>query len=149
MTTTDPSPRSGAPGPRPLATASSSSAVDRFLDAVAGGTGIPAEVYAPDATLDATVPNWRFHHHGPGAIAAEYSSWFGHPGRFEELVRRPTAEGEVVSYLLTWVEEGVPHAAHHCHLLTLDPDDRIVSDTVFCGGRWPAELLARMAEASA
>jgi hypothetical protein len=125
------------------------SAVDRFLNAVTDGSGIPVEVYAPDAALDATVPNWRLHRYGPEAIAAEYSSWFGHPGRFEELVRRPTAEGEVVSYLLTWVEEGVPHAAHHCHLLTFDPEDRILSDTVFCGGRWPADLLAQMAEASA
>lgn len=26
-------------------------------------------------------------------------------------------------------------------------DGRITTDTVFCGGRWPASLLAEMAEA--
>jgi len=34
-------------------------------------------------------------------------------------------------------ENGVPHAAHHMHLLRV-ADGRIVSDTVMCGGRWPA-----------
>jgi hypothetical protein len=27
-------------------------------------------------------------------------------------------------------------------------DDRIVADTVFCGGRWPASLLAEMESAN-
>ncbi len=45
-------------------------------------------------------------------------------------------------------ENGVPHAAHHMHLLRV-ADGRIVSDTVMCGGRWPAGLLAEMEAASA
>ena len=43
----------------------------------------------------------------------------------------------MVEYTLSWSENGVPHAAHHMHLLTVR-DDRIVADTVMCGGRWPA-----------
>jgi len=34
------------------------------------------------------------------------------------------------------------------HVLTVR-DDRIVSDMVFCGGRWPASLLAEMEAAGA
>ena len=49
---------------------------------------------------------------------------------------------------LGWSEDGVPHAAHHLHVLTVR-DDRIVSDMVFCGGRWPASLLADMEAAGA
>jgi hypothetical protein len=41
----------------------------------------------------------------------------------------------------------VPHGAHHVHVLTTDAEGRIATDTVFCGGRWNATLLAQMAEA--
>ena len=58
----------------------------------------------------------------------------------------PTAQGAVVEYTLTWSRHGVPHAGHHVHLLTIE-HDRIVTDTVMCGGRWPASLLAEMEEA--
>lgn len=121
--------------------------VDAFLAAVAAGRGIPEGLYADDATLDATVPNWRLTKRGPAAIAGEYGRWFADPGTFEELSRTPSPSGEVVTYLLTWVESGVPHAAHHCHSLTLGDDGLIKSDVVFCGGRWPASLLAEMAAA--
>ena len=121
--------------------------IDRFLDAVAAGRGIPADLYADDAVLDATVPGWRLTATGGEAIAAQYAGWFADPAQFDELDRQVVAGGEVVRYLLTWVEGGVPHAAHHCHLLTVGADGRIAADTVFCGGRWDAQRLAQMAEA--
>jgi hypothetical protein len=121
--------------------------VGRFLDAVLAGAGVPADLYADDAVLDATVPGWRFGARGPAAIVGEYAAWFDAPSRFEELDRQPFPGGEVVTYLQLFEVAGTPHAAHHCHLLRLD-GDRIVSDTVFCGGRWSAERLAQMAEAS-
>jgi len=37
----------------------------------------------------------------------------------------------------------VPYACHQLHHLRIS-DGRISKDTVFCGGRWPAELLAEM-----
>ena len=80
---------------------------------------------------------------GPAAIRAEYAQWFADPGQFEELRRIPTPGGEVVQYLLTWTENGVPHAAHHMHVLEVS-EGRIDVDTVMCGGRWPAGLLAEM-----
>jgi hypothetical protein len=128
-------------------TPTTSATVERFVAAVRAGTGIPADLYAPDAVLDATVPNWRFTVRGPEAIAAEYGRWFYHPASFDELALRRVDDGEVVTYLQTWDDEGVPHAAHHCHVLTLDNAGRIVRDEVFCGGRWDAALLAEMAAA--
>jgi hypothetical protein len=118
-------------------------AVDGFLEALISGEGVPATLYAEGAVLDATVPSWRFEATGPEAISAEYATWFADPGRFEQLERRPTSDGEVVSYLLTWQEAGELHAAHHCHVITL-ADGLIARDVVWCGGRWGASLLAKM-----
>lgn len=122
--------------------------VDRFLDAVVSATVPGCDAWSADATLDATVPNWRFHCAGAEAIRAEYAGWFADPGGFEQLRRLPTDGGEVVEYTLAWTENGVPHAGHHVHLLTVR-DDLIVADTVMCGGRWPASLLAEMEAAGA
>ncbi|HTT51097.1 MAG TPA: hypothetical protein VMH35_06845 [Streptosporangiaceae bacterium] len=119
--------------------------VDEFLQAIEK-PGIPGcDVWSADATLDATVPNWRLHRAGPDAIRGEYARWFADPAHIGELRRYQMDDGsaEVIEYTLSWAENGVPHAAHHMHLLTVR-DGRIVADTVFCGGRWPAALLAEM-----
>jgi hypothetical protein len=123
--------------------------VDRFLDGIVNATIPTTDAWSDDATLDATVPNWRFTVAGADAIRTTYATWFADVGRFEELRRLPTATGVVVEYLLTWEDAGVPHAAHHVHLLTLASDGRIADDHVFCGGRWDAALLAEMAAAGA
>jgi hypothetical protein len=119
-------------------------AVADLLDAITAGTGVPERIYAEDAVLDGTVPNWRFRAHGPEAIARALGRWFAHPAALEDLQRRRTPDGEVVSYLATWEEDGAPFAAHHCHVITLGPERTIVRDTVWCGGRWGAKLLAEM-----
>ena len=123
-------------------------AVDRFLDAVAASTIADCDAWADDAVLDATVPNWRFRLVGPDAIRAEYAGWFADPGAFVELERESVEDGEVVRYLLSWQEAGVAHVAHHLHLLRVR-DGRIVRDTVVCGGRWPQPLLDDMAASQA
>ncbi len=122
--------------------------VDRFLDAVSAGSGVPAQLFAQDPVLDATVPGWRFAARGADAVARQYSDWFAAPGVFEELDRLVVDGGEVVCYLLTWFERGIPHAAHHCHVLQFAADGRIGHDRFFCGGRWDAGLLAEMAAAN-
>jgi hypothetical protein len=126
------------------------SVIGKFLHAVETATVPACEAWSADATLDATVPNWRLHASGPAAIRAEYARWFADPGHFDELRRCPLDDGvgEVVEYTLSWQENGVPHAAHHMHLLRVR-DGLIVADTVFCGGRWPASLLAEMEAADA
>jgi hypothetical protein len=127
---------------------STADTVDRFLEAARAGAGVPAGLFSADAVLDATVPGWRFTERGAAAVARCYSGWFNEPAAFEEMERLAVAGGEVVTYLLAWVERGVPHAAHHCHVLRLAPDRRIAADRFFCGGRWDATLLAEMAAAS-
>jgi hypothetical protein len=119
------------------------SAVDRFLTAGESATISACDAWSTDATLDATVPNWRFRVRGVDAIRSEYAKWFTDPGAFEQLRRLRTDEGEVVEYTFTWTQDGVPHAAHHAHILTIR-EGLIVADTVLCGGRWPAALLAEM-----
>jgi hypothetical protein len=122
----------------------SMSAVEEFLYAIENAEIASCQAWSADAVLDATVPNWRMRAVGPDAIRAEYGRWFADRGSFEELRRHPVQDlGEIVEYTLSWSENGVPHAARHMHLLTVR-DDRIVADTVFCGGRWPATLLAEM-----
>ena len=120
--------------------------LDRFLDAICSGAGVPSELFAPGAELDATVPGWRLHRHGAEALAAQYSQWFVDPATFEELDRHAFPGGAVVTYLLAWEEGGVPHAARHCHVLRFDEAGRIATDQFFCGGRWDAALLAEMAQ---
>jgi len=126
------------------------SAVDKFLYAIENASIPSCDAWSADAALDATVPNWRMHIHGAEAIRAEYSRWFANQGRFDELHRYAVDGGpsEIIEYTLSWQENGVPHAAHHMHLLTIS-DGAIVSDTVMCGGRWPASLLADMEAADA
>jgi hypothetical protein len=121
--------------------------VDRFLDAISSGAGVPATLLAAEVVLDATVPCWRFTAQGAEAVVGQYRTWFGAPAAFEELERSAVSEGAVVAYLLTWEERGVPHAAHHCHILKIDGDGRIVRDRFFCGGRWDAARLAEIAAA--
>jgi hypothetical protein len=121
--------------------------VDRFLEAIGAGAGVPAHVLAAGMVLDATVPGWRFTVLGVEAVARQYSEWFADPAAFEELERFPVEGGEVLTYLLAWEENGVPHAAHHCHVLRFGEDGRIAQDRFFCGGRWNAAQLAEMAAA--
>lgn len=122
--------------------------VDRLLEAASSGSGVPADLFTPDAVLDATVPGWRFAVRGADAVARQYSGWFSEQAAIEELERHPVEGGEVVAYLLAWVERGIPHAAHHCHVVRLAADGRIAADRFFCGGRWDAGRLAEMAAAS-
>jgi hypothetical protein len=120
--------------------------IDRLLSAIGAGGPVPAGLFSDDAVLDATVPNWRFTRHGERAVREELSGWYRDPGRFEAVLRTPLPGGELVEFNLTWEEGGMPHAAHQIHVLRL-AGNRIVGDTVFCGGRWPASLLAEMAAA--
>ncbi len=117
--------------------------VDRFLAQISAGCGISTDIWVDDAQLDATVPHWRFERTGSAAVAAQFSGWFNLPTTVESAVRRPIPGGEAVELDLSWVEDGIPYGAHQVHLLTV-VDDKISADTAFCGGRWPASLLAEM-----
>jgi hypothetical protein len=118
--------------------------VEHYLAAIEEATMRACDVLSPEMTLDATVPNWRYQIEGSGAVKAELSRWFANTGTFEELKRTPLPEGELVEFTLRWEEGGIPHAAHQAHVLDV-VDGRITKDRVWCGGRWPASLLAEMA----
>ncbi|MGO9557542.1 MAG: hypothetical protein ACLPQS_14120 [Acidimicrobiales bacterium] len=126
----------------PVSTASS---VDRLLAGIEAGA-VPRDAFCDDAVLDATVPNWRFRASGGEAVHAELAKWFADPGHFEELRRFAIDDGELVEFTLAWQEGGVAHACHQAHLLRMR-DGLVASDTAFCGGRWPARLLAEMSAA--
>jgi hypothetical protein len=121
-------------------------AIDRFCAAIASATLGEADVFCPDVVLDATVPHWHFLRRGEESVRAELSGWYADPGRFDTLRRTALPDGELVEFDLAWEEGGVPHACRQAHVLALR-DGRIAQDTVWCGGRWPASLLAEMEEA--
>ncbi len=125
----------------------STAAVDGYLAAIEAASIEGCDVLGPDVVLDATVPHWRFSVRGVDAVRTELSRWYGQAGGFEELRRTPLPTGELVEFTLHWEEDGVPHAVHQAHILEVT-DGRIARDQVWCGGRWPATLLAEMAEAA-
>jgi hypothetical protein len=120
--------------------------ISRYLAAIENATIPASDSLAPDVTLDATVPNWRFTVHGSGPVSEELARWYADAGSFEDLVRIPLPTGELVEFTLRWVESGVPHAVHQAHVIEVAAG-RIVQDTVWCGGRWSATLMAEMADA--
>jgi hypothetical protein len=115
--------------------------ISRLLDAATAGTGVPKDLYAEDAVLDATVPMWRFEAHGAAGVARQLSAWYAAPGTITELVREPLPGGEVVRFTLEWTENGEPWAAHQVHLIATE-GERILRHECWCGGRWPAAVLA-------
>jgi len=120
-------------------------AIGALLVGVEAGV-VPGDVFDEGAVLDATVPNWRFTTCGAEAVQAELSRWYAAPGRFEDLKRNGLPDGELIEFTLTWSEGGVAHMCHQAHILRLQ-DGLIASDTAFCGGRWPAPLIAEMVAA--
>jgi hypothetical protein len=121
--------------------------LDQLYMAVECGTPIDPDIFAGNVVLDATVPMWRFRTYGAAATAIELGRWFADAGHFEAFRRIDLPGGALVEFTLSWEQNGVPHACHQSHRLEFAADGRIGSLTAFCGGRWPANLLADMAEA--
>ncbi len=119
--------------------------VGTFLAGIEGAS-LPGDIFCEDIVLDATVPNWRFRVQGAAAVRDELGKWYADLGHFGEIRRNRIDDGELVEFTLSWQESGVPRACHQAHVIKLR-DDRIASDTVFCGGRWPEPLLAQMDQA--
>jgi hypothetical protein len=123
-------------------------AIDRFIHSIEHASVPESRAFAVDATLDATVPNWRYSVRGGENVAAELARWFADPGRFEEFAVTPLDDGALLQFVLTWEEDGEPHMCHQAHRLEVR-DGLIAKDTAFCGGRWGAALQAEMADAAA
>jgi hypothetical protein len=125
-----------------MTTSANATAIDRLLAGIEAAA-IPDSVFSDDAVLDATVPNWRFSVHGGTAVRKQLAGWYADPGHYQALERSPLPDGELVEFTLSWTEQGIQHTCHQAHILKLQ-DGRISGDTVFCGGRWPADLVAEM-----
>ena len=123
-------------------------AIDRFIHSIEQASVPESRAFAVDATLDATVPNWRYTVSGGTNVEAELARWFADPGRFEEFAVTPLEDGALLQFVLTWEEDGGPHMCHQAHRLEVR-DGLIAKDTAFCGGRWGAALQAEMADAAA
>ncbi len=120
-------------------------AIGNLLAGIEAGA-VPEGAFSEDAVLDATVPNWRFTTRGGPEVQIELSKWYADPGAFKDLRRTRLPDGELVEFTLTWSEHGVAHMCHQAHIFRLH-DGQIASDTAWCGGRWPAPLIAEMAAA--
>jgi len=125
---------------------SDNTVVDDLLAAITNAD-IPAMVFHDEAVLDATVPNWRYQVRTAPAVAAELAKWYAEPGRFQAVQRTRLPDGELVEFTLTWNEDGVEHTCHQAHILQLQ-ENHIIKDTAWCGGRWPAPLVAEMQAAA-
>ncbi|MGH8571894.1 MAG: hypothetical protein ACREX8_04875, partial [Gammaproteobacteria bacterium] len=99
---------------------------------------------AKGVEFDTTVPNWRFTVQG-SEVSHQLAEWFRGPACFLKLHRRPLADGELVECSLSREERGALRACHQAHVLEV-AERPIAADAVFCGGRWPASLLAEMAK---
>jgi len=118
--------------------------VTKLLGSIETATPVPDGVLADDIFLDATVPNWRMQLRGTSAVQERYGIWFADPGRFEELTRTPVPGGEIVRFVLSWTENGVPFSARQAHFFEVDDNGQITRDEMYCGGRWDAGRLAEM-----
>jgi hypothetical protein len=121
--------------------------VARFAEAIEGAAIPRLDVFAPGVEVDATVPNWRMSYKGSDNVREAFSQWYADPGHFDEVRRSTLPSGELLEFTFTWEEGGIPHTCHQAHVLELS-DGQIVADRVWCGGRWPASLMAEMAAAS-
>ena len=79
-----------------------STAVDKFLQAIENAAIPGCDAWSADATLDATVPNWRMHKAGADAIRDEYSRWFADPAHFDEFAAKTSA---MVHEFPGWTDE--------------------------------------------
>lgn len=116
-----------------------------FLKALEAAAIEEVDIYADDAVLDASVPNWRFKVKGADAIRAQYAGWFSQPLTFVELRRLPVQDGEFLAYEVEWLDEGVRTRTHHAHQMVV-VDGKITADTLWCGGPRSEETL--LAEAA-
>ncbi len=103
-----------------------------------------ADVYAPDAMLDANVPQWRFQRKGVDEIVAQHRDWYPGPVRLVDWVPTATEFGAVVEQA-DWVGDGADEVySRSVHVLHVE-GDRIVRHVMYCTGRWDRATFERQA----
>ena len=94
-----------------------------------------ADVYGPDALLDANVPQWRFQRKGLEEIVDQYRTWY--PARVRLVEWRPvtTAFGAVVEQA-EWSGDGDEETyARSVHVLRVE-GGLVVHHVLYCTGQW-------------
>ena len=94
-----------------------------------------ADVYAPDALLDANVPLWRFQRKGLEEIVEQYRSWYPAPVRLVEWKPAPTEFGAVVEQAELSGDGDQETYARSLHVLRVD-GGLIVHHVLYCTGQW-------------
>lgn len=120
---------------------------ERYRDAVeARDLDALAELYHPEALLDANVPNWRFQVQGRHAVAETTGTGLPGTGRFTSFDAETTTSGDLlVQFEWRQDEEQGDHLSREVHILRLDDTGRITEQVVFCAGVWDPKLQAQMA----
>jgi len=103
------------------------------------------EVYAPDALLDANVPQWRFQLRGLDEIVAQHREWYQVPARIVEWTATPTGFGAVVEQA-EWIVAGDDEMySRSIHLIHVDKSGRIARHVLSCTGYWDRATVERQA----
>lgn len=104
-----------------------------------------AEVYAPDALLDANVPQWRFQRKGLEEIVEQYRAWYPSHVRLVEWKPVTTAFGAVVEQA-EWSggSEEEETYARSLHVLRMS-GGLVVHHVLYCTGQWDRTDVERQA----
>lgn len=105
----------------------------------------PDGLFAPDAFLDLTVPQWRLQALGRDDVLAVRRTSHPQPGRVPRSRVDPTPTGFVLEWEETWDDDAGEH--WYCREMAradVGPDG-ITALSVYCTGDWDAALVARHA----
>jgi hypothetical protein len=122
------------------------STADRVCDAfLAGDIDGLLECYAPDALVDAIVPQWRFQLQGHEAIREALAAGELIPGRRVTHSHRTLTDDGVLLEVEAWApidgEEQMWRGLHHIRIV-----DGLVTEHIgYCSGFWDAATIARQA----
>ena len=122
------------------------STADRVCDAfVAGDVDALLACYAPDALVDAVVPQWRFQLQGHDAIREAIVEGEFVPGRRVTQVHRTATEDgvllEVEAHAPMHGEEHLWRELSHIRIV----DGLVTEHIIYCSGFWDAATIARQA----
>lgn len=122
---------------------------ERFRESLeTGDLASMAELYTPDALLDANLPSWRLQRQGPEAILAQFEEWYPAPARLVEWREQPTEWGAVVE-LAELLGEGESETYNREVYLFFTQDGRITDQILYCTGGWDRATLERHARRGA
>jgi hypothetical protein len=122
------------------------STADRVCDAfIAGDIDGLLAWYAPDALVDAIVPQWRFQLQGPAAIREALAAGELILGRRVTHSHRAATDDGVLLEVEAWApldgEEQMWRGLHHIRIV----DGLVTEHICYCSGFWDAATIARQA----